>query len=289
MSATCDPAALLAQAECLGCLSQRQLQRIAVYLGCQVANNGFGDPAVKSFIARAGISDATQISAITALVSALKSSNIWGKFAAIYPFVGGNASAHSQNLASSSYPITWHGTVTHDATGITGNGSTGYGNCAGLSNTTVGVLAGLAVYSRAIGSGTFTSYTDLSGATIPTGFRIVQEWTIGSGDLQFQTGNVQPQKNTPFSAGLYAGDKSATARADLYINGVSAANSTTSDTYAPTATEIFVLANNNAGTPNGFSNHNLAFAAVFTSMSAAEHATFYAAVQAYETALGRQV
>jgi hypothetical protein len=67
-------------------------------------------------------------------------------FRFLYPFVGGNAIAHSFNLADpATARITWGGTVTHNANGITGNGSTGYGD-TGVAPGSSLVSAG--VYSR---------------------------------------------------------------------------------------------------------------------------------------------
>ncbi len=98
---------------------------------------GFGtayqwDPNAGAFI-NAALIGGIEAVAINNLVNQLKTSGLWNKFNAIYPFVGGNAWAHSFNLmnpqnADAAYRIAWGGTVTHSALGITGNGTTGYGN-----------------------------------------------------------------------------------------------------------------------------------------------------------------
>lgn len=80
------------------------------------------------FFTRTGISNTLQKLAINDLVVNAKGKGWWTGADAIYPFIGGTAAQHAQNLKSSSYTITWGGTVTHGATGITGNGSTGYGD-----------------------------------------------------------------------------------------------------------------------------------------------------------------
>ena len=86
------------------------------------------DPDVRSFITATGITSQTIIDAISELVFNLKSNNLWGKIYAIYPFVGGSASSHSYNLKNTAqFQITWGGGVTHNANGITGNGTTGFG------------------------------------------------------------------------------------------------------------------------------------------------------------------
>ncbi len=92
------------------------------------------DPDAQDFITRAGITDQTQKDAINELTLALKAietsggSTVWDDLEFFYPFVGGNAAAHAENLIDSSLTITWAGTITHDANGIKGSGSGSYGD-----------------------------------------------------------------------------------------------------------------------------------------------------------------
>lgn len=46
---------------------------------------------------------------------------------AVYPFYGGVAASHSLNLFGTKYQMQWIGSVTHNSNGITSDGSTGYG------------------------------------------------------------------------------------------------------------------------------------------------------------------
>jgi hypothetical protein len=69
-------------------------------------------------------------------------------FEFIYPFVGGNAVAHSFNLVDPNRGrITWVGGVTHTSGGVTGNGTNGYGKTgiklAGPSDLDTYVIFGL--------------------------------------------------------------------------------------------------------------------------------------------------
>lgn len=95
------------------------------------------DADAAGFISRAAITDPVQKSAINRLVVQLKAASLWTKKDIIYPFVGGSATPHSKNLKANTFNITWNGTVTHDATGVTGNGSTGYG-ATGFNPSTAG-------------------------------------------------------------------------------------------------------------------------------------------------------
>lgn len=70
-----------------------------------------------------------QKNAIINRITNAKSDGVWSKWIAYYGFVGGTAGSHAINWKNpSSYLITWIGTLTHNATGVKGNGSTGYGD-----------------------------------------------------------------------------------------------------------------------------------------------------------------
>jgi chitodextrinase/lysophospholipase L1-like esterase len=88
-----------------------------------------GDAA--AFLTATGVSDPTTTAAINALVLSLKSAGLWTKCYAIYPYVGTTAATHKYNLKDprdldAAYRGTFNGSVTHNANGITGDGSTGY-------------------------------------------------------------------------------------------------------------------------------------------------------------------
>lgn len=62
------------------------------------------------------------------LVRPLLSANLWSSMVVLYPFIGGSAAAHSVNLINpGSDGITWTGSLTHNALGVTCDGVTGYG------------------------------------------------------------------------------------------------------------------------------------------------------------------
>ena len=71
---------------------------------------------------------ATEQSAIQTLVADLKTAGVWNKCDAIYPFVGGTASAHKWNLKNpvdtdAGFRLTFTGTWTHDANGAKSDGA----------------------------------------------------------------------------------------------------------------------------------------------------------------------
>lgn len=88
---------------------------------------GCVDADATAFTLAAGITDAIQKEAICVFVTALKAAGIWTKFRAIWPYVGGNATAHSFNLKDpTKFQLTFFNGFIHDALGVTGNGVNTY-------------------------------------------------------------------------------------------------------------------------------------------------------------------
>jgi len=98
------------------------------------------DPDAEAFLLAASITDATITDAIDTLVKSLKSNSIWTKMTALYPFVGGTASTHKFNLknpvdSDAAFRLTFVGSPTHDANGLTFNGSSNYARTFVFQNT----------------------------------------------------------------------------------------------------------------------------------------------------------
>ena len=86
------------------------------------------DATATAFNTAAGLTDATQKSAINTLVKDLKRFNLWSKIKAFYPFVGGSATSHQFNLVdprntNDAYRLTFSGGWTHSSMGAQCNGS----------------------------------------------------------------------------------------------------------------------------------------------------------------------
>ena len=86
-----------------------------------------------AFLEAAQIYSANQQRAIVNLVRSLKRVGLWSKMKAIYPFVGGTASAHKWNLkdprdSDAAFRLTFSGGWTHSADGALPNGTNAYSN-----------------------------------------------------------------------------------------------------------------------------------------------------------------
>ena len=112
-------------------------RRLPTVLASQRGTSGNNASEVQTFVAYAGITDITQISALDYLVDNLKSTGLWSKMHFIYPFIGGNATAHKYELidpSNSSRELVFTG-VTHNSTGITGTASANASAVSGINGT----------------------------------------------------------------------------------------------------------------------------------------------------------
>jgi len=77
------------------------------------------DKDAVSFINIAGINTWLHQKTINDLVKDLKKTGVWGKLTAVYPFIGGNANAHSYNLKKpEKYRFVWGDLAEHSTTGV---------------------------------------------------------------------------------------------------------------------------------------------------------------------------
>lgn len=252
------------------------------------------DPDAYNFIDVVGIADATQQVAINSLVVGLKVNNLWGKMVAIYPFAGGTATSHKYNLKNINlYPVIWNGAVTHNSTGSFTN-STGYGNTGIIIRdilTNISSSAHISAYSN--GQGVIPSYVngfmgDTDGFTPTFGISISVEQqnekrlragVFGSVTDNFYSGTI--------ARGFFAVTRNSTTNVSSYVinptDGVDVVSTTISFTSA-TSTPIWLLRD-----PSRTGGNIMSFATIGEGLTTGEMTTLYTLVQAYQTALGRNI
>lgn len=245
------------------------------------------EPDSEAFFTAAGITDATQKLAVDTLVRDLKRYGLWSKMTAIYPFVGGTASAHSYNLKNTAqYQITWNGTVTHNSNGITGNGTNGYGNL-NIAPNAIGTQNDqhISIYSRTdINQSSYDIYS--VGASSDSGILIR---FLGSFNPKINmTG--WPNAAVSTSLGLFTASRTSSTLLRGYQNNITRYSPASYASATPSANNLFICAGNNgAGVANNFSTRNYAFASVGTGLDDTQAANLYTAVQVFQTILNRQV
>lgn len=249
-------------------------------------NNSTWDADALAFISRASLSDADQKSAVNTLTVDLKSASLWSKMVALYPFAGGNATAHSKNLKADAFNITWSGTVTHDANGITGDGSTGYGDTGLNPSTSLDVTScHIAVYVRSGTSGA-------NGALEGGGESFLGFTPFSDNNAYFDITNNNSSIGrvmAAFSAGFLLGSRVSSTDLREYINGTQVDFTTGLNSTALPDLDLFTLSLNNGGTPSNFADYNMAFLSFGDGLAPSESTVFNDIITAFQTALGRSV
>ena len=249
------------------------------------------DTNAQNFFTASGISDSTQKSAVNNLVTSLKASgSLWSKMQVIYPFVGGTSNTHSWNLKdTNTFRVAWTTTgLTHDGNGDTGNGSSGYGNTQYTPSTSASLNdSHLTVYCRTqtpTDAGRFISVT--TGATPTTRFELHRNSSSFSAEIHNNTFDSLGV-STDFRGFLGA---SRTGSSAVGLVNSSSSTTTTTASVSLSAQPVFLLARNwpDYGT-DSYSSANLAFATIGAGLSVSELQDLRTIVNAYQTALSRQV
>jgi hypothetical protein len=258
-----------------------------------------------AFIFNSGITDATQISATNTLVNTLKTAGIWTKMKAVYPMVGGTATAHKLNLvnpinATSAYALAFNGGWTHNSLGAKPNGSNGYANTLLTTPSTqfssasihmsyynVTNSAGGTVYPNAkteIGAGSSNRFASLyvgSGANLVAGGGLGGNVSAG---VELGSG-ADPR-------GYVVVSRTTLSLLKSYKNGSLLATTTTSSSGLPTTGDFSIGINYfSEGTTqrNNWSDRQAAMITFGEGLTDAEVTTLTNAVQAFQTTLGRAV
>jgi hypothetical protein len=240
------------------------------------------DADAQAFITAAGISNATQQTAIKELVSDLKAYSLWTKMTAIYPFVGGTATTHKFNLKDprdldAAYRITFNGGMIHDSNGIQGDGSSGYANTFAAINTAAipNLSNHWSAYQTTVGN---ANYNGIYNGNM-FGFSTGHGKYVGLQNFASATGET---------TGFWNGTVINSSNGVLYKNGTYIYNSTS----AGSMTEQYNFhlgALNYFGSANFYNTARFAFASLGGVLDATNAANLYTAVQKFQTTLGRQL
>jgi hypothetical protein len=207
--------------------------------------------------------------------------------AAIYPMVGGNATAHSYNLKNTAaYQLTFSGGWTHASTGATSNGVNAFGD-TGLNQSSVINLNsnGITTYGEVVSTSPGYGYSGLVGTL--SNYSI-----IGFG-----------YSNTYIEAGLNVGAVISFGTNYNRMVTVSRQNSTTTKLYkngsavitSSTTPQPLINGNywigglNNSGSILNPYNVRMSLFSIHDGLNDTEAANFYTAVQAFQTTLARNI
>jgi len=248
-------------------------------------------PDTHNFIQATGITDRTQITAVSTLVADLKYAGIWNKMKAIYPIVGGTAAAHKFNLKDPrdldiAYRLTFTAGWVHSSTGMLPNGSSDYANTFLNSNSVLSLNdAHVSFYSRTNSDsgcdiGLFDSMANSATQIFPksSNTRYVRMFSSFT--------SVSTTENT---AAFYLNSRLSSTQMVGYRNGSVLQTVNQNSISKINANFSIGVRTVVGGTFDNYSNRQCAFASIGDGLTDTEAANFYTAVQKFQTTLGRQV
>jgi hypothetical protein len=242
------------------------------------------DTDAQAFFTASGITDLTQKSAVNQLVLDLKSNSLWTKMKALYPIVGGNATAHSYNLKNTSqFQLSFSSGWTHSSTGMLPNGTSAYAN-TGLNTSTV-LNENSSHYSIYLNTNTDGFYIDLGNRDADSENIFIPK----TGNSTFinvnTTYGLRISVSNTDSRGLYVLSRTTSNLMTYFKNN---SKITTSSASSGSVNGNFYLsAWNDNGTPNYFSNRNISICTIGDSLSDTESTNLSTCINTFNTTLGR--
>lgn len=208
------------------------------------------------------------------------------KVYAVYPYIGGNAASHAVDLFGGN-TLTWVGVVTHNANGITGDGSTGRGEMD--KNINEIILDNLYSHGAYVRTNSAANIYDYGCASGSGSAMVIQSRNVsGNANGWASLVTVFTAAVVATSTGFYVVTRPNLTTNVAYKTGVSIA-SVTGTAGAIAAAEFNVCAYwSKSASTYYYSNRNLAFNFIAGPVATSQ-VTLYNLVQALQTHLGRQV
>jgi len=214
----------------------------------------------------------------------------WTGIVRLLPFIGTNSAQQAIKAESPANSTTFAGGVTHNSTGVEGNGTNGYYVFFNPSELTDGNNWSAWVYKR---KDIAEDRYDFSAQSVANGSRIRIRSRATSDRLEANAGNVNqlqsPNGSVTNGAGFVGITKHQAQGFDAYARG--AQYNRPIDAYVDPAIDVYGLANNVPPfSPNQYSANEHAYALVTSGISTTtEEAALRATVEAFMTALSRNV
>ncbi len=259
-----------------------------IYWKANLNYTGAVDSDAAAFISAASVTDPARQTAYNNFVTGLKTDGLWSKLAAIWTFEGTTGTTQSKDLKGV-YNITWSGNPTHDANGVTGNGTDAYGN-TGLKPSDFGGTNDQFIYLK---NGTVDPTDNgvfIGAVTNGVARSIIDSYKPGGTEyIRFRanennTGSTFTQPVSNFAGHSYVNITNGTTTL--------AGHNAWTNSYASVPTgrsthNLFLLALNGNGTTLNYSNANLKIAAAGSTLTTDEIVAFKARVDTFLAAIGR--
>lgn len=257
------------------------------------------------FVSAAGLTVATQKEAVNSLVNdtKVKYNTLWTAMKSIYPFIGGTATTHKYNLKDprdldAAYRLTFGGTLTHNSSGITPNGTTGYANTYLIPNDVMNVtdMSAFGYYSKTTTQkvaeyvmGGYNATPGTEGMQASMIIRRDADLRLVAADFPSGTSYRTASDNSSTDgSGFYVGSQQG-ASIKFYRNGSSVVSNTGATLSLGLSTvAVYLFGLNEAGTATSFTDKICAFSFISITLSDTEVANLNTAVTTFQTTLGRQ-
>jgi len=235
---------------------------MSYYRNLILSGGYYWDADAVAFINATGITNITIKRAVNGYVIGLKNKGIWGSIVALYPFVGGNATAHR-------YSLYFNTTVVPSA------------NIGFQSET-------LFLYSRTSGQ---QSGQDIGAANTITqrdSLTIRNASDLAITEINTTTNGTLSVANTS-GLGLFMASRIASNDLTIYKNGISLGTLTSINSGARSTLALYVGGRNLSNAINSPVARNFALAGCGLRFTAQQASDFYTLTQTFQTSLGRQV
>jgi hypothetical protein len=185
---------------------------------------------LNAVVTAGGTLDSTISGATVTLFQSLFSNSLWSKLTAFYPLLGENSGGTAVNAKNPGTDnMTWNGGLTFDYSGVTSNGSNGYGN------TNVRVLTQMSLNSSHMGFYSFTnaqittSQFDMGayGTGSTNRIQIAARQDTNTYRAAVNTTGAQQAVANSDSTGHFVVVRRSSTDTESYRNGVSLGNSST--------------------------------------------------------------
>ena len=253
------------------------------------------DQNVRNFALAAGINSTPIINSLDTFVSQLKSNNLWDKFYALYPLVGGTADSCKWNLiTTSSFTVNYTGSFNFTNTGLSGSGTTSNINTTftpSINSADWATNNSFGVYVNTNVSGGYDMGAGSPFPASPTGADtyLISRFT---GDTAYFFNSSSITVASTDSRGFWFGCVSGSSgtNMNLYKNGTSVASKASPTTYTITKALFFTANNPESGpTANENSRRQYSLSFIARAFNSTEASTLNNIVQTFQTSLGRNV
>jgi hypothetical protein len=254
------------------------------------------DSDAQAYFTAASITDSTEQNLWNAFVVGAKSDGFWNDLDVVNPLLGSAAAKTAVNAKNpAAHAITWNGTVTHNADGVTGNGTNGYGLMAYNPFNEMSVNGAFACAYVVNAMANNPDQMAAFGVTeADSGMYLVPDFFNINFGLMFNQAEALNQNSTTERTGIMILNRTSSSSAKLWRNGVQIEEVTGSpvgsvNTSLPNG-NVAILALNDAGNSviNSFSTNTVGFIALGgVGFNDTKRAQFEARLQTLMTGLGR--